>query len=141
VLPVAEELVTKLVPAHKVEVILFHSTVALTHWVVAGEASAPVPYTEKEMEYLKKHSIDYLGKAAESLRSKGATVKTMISTGKAANEILKVADQINADLIAMSTRGRSGLSHLMFGSVADKILRGSNIPVLMVRAPRETPET
>ena len=140
-LRVVEELVTKLVPAHKVEVILFQSIVALTHWVVAGEASAAVPYTEKEMEYIEKHSMDYLGKAAENLRSKGVAVKTMNGTGKAADEILKAAGQIDADLIAMSTHGRSGLSRLAFGSVTDKILRGSDIPVLMVRAPRETSET
>ncbi len=133
-LPVVEELVTKLVPAHKVEVTLFQS-LALTHWLVAREADARVAYAEKELEYIKKQAMDYLGKAAESLRSKGAAVKTMISTGNAAAEILKAADLIKADLIAMSTHRRSGLSRLTFGSVTDKILRGSNIPVLMVRAP------
>ena len=140
-LPFVEELVSKLSPKPKVEVTLFQAISALTHWVVAGEASARVSYTEKELELIKKETIAYLNKAAEGLRSKGATVKTKVSIGNAAEEITKAAEEINANLIAMSTHGRSGLGRLAFGSVTDKVLRGGKVPVLLIRAPRETRKT
>ncbi len=109
----------------------------MTHYVAAGEATAQVPYTEQEMAQIKKKAEDYLKKAGEGLRNKKAIVKTKVAVGKAAEEITKAADEINADLIAMSTHGRSGLSRWAFGSVTDRVLRGGNKPVLMVRAPKE----
>jgi nucleotide-binding universal stress UspA family protein len=72
------------------------------------------------------------------LKSKGISVNILVTSGNAAEEILKVADKVKADLIAMSTHGRSGLRRLAFGSITDKVLRGSRIPVLMVRAPEGT---
>ena len=140
-LPYVEELVSKLALGTKVEVTLFQVVSSLTHYVVAGEASAPIPYTEQEMQQIKKKAIDYLDKAGEGLRSKGAIVRTKVETGKAAEGIIKVADEINAGLIAMSTHGRSGFSRLTLGSVTDKVLRGGNIPVLVVRAPKEAEKT
>ena len=89
------------------------------------------------MEQIEKKAIDYLDKAGEGLRSKGAIVKTKVGTGNAADAITKAADETNADLIAMSTHGRSGISRWAFGSVTDLVLRGGNKPILMVRAPRE----
>ena len=126
-----------MVPKPKVEVTLFQVASA-THWIAAGEASAPVSYTEKELDFIKQKSIEYLDKVGEGLRSKGAIVKTKVCTGHAADEINKTADEINADLVAMSTHGRSGLSRLAFGSVTDKVLRAGNRPVLVVRVPEET---
>jgi len=58
--------------------------------------------------------------------------------GKAEEEIVKAAAELKADLIAMSTHGRSGLSRLTFGSITDKILRTASVPVLVVRAPKDT---
>ena len=136
-LPYIEELVSKLSPALKVEITLFQVLSSLTHYVVAGEAGVQIPYTEQEMKQIKNQAADYLKKAGEGLRKKGAIVKVKVSTGNPADEISKAADEINADLVAMSTHGRSGLSRLAFGSVTDKVLRGGNKPVLMIRAPRE----
>ena len=110
-LPHVEELVSKLVLGVKVEVILLQVISSLTYYVITGvEVDVQVPYTEKEIEQIKKKAKEYLAKAGESLRSKGATVKTKVATGKAAEEIIKVADETKAGLIAMSTHGQSGLS-------------------------------
>jgi len=132
-LPCIEELVSKLSPGSKVEVILLQVVSLLKHLFVAGEGLAEVPYTEQEMREIKKKAMDYLSKAGKGLKSKGAIVKTEVSTGDAADEINKYANEINADLVAMSTHGRSGLSRWAFGSVADKVLRGGSKPVLIVR--------
>ena len=59
-----------------------------------------------------------------------------VSSGNAADEILKTAEQIDADLIAMSTHGRSGISRIALGSVTENVLRSSKRPVLVVRANR-----
>ena len=135
-LPVILKLMTNLSPEIKVEVTLLGVITQLRHWVVVGEASAPVAYTEEEMRLIQQQVMDYLIKAGENLRNKGVIVNTRVSIGSnAAEEILKVADEIKADLIAMSTHGRSGLHRLAFGSVTDKVLRGANVPVLTVRAP------
>ena len=139
-LPYVEELVSKLAPNVKVEVTLFQVVSSMTQWVIAGEATARVPYTETEMEQIKKKAMDYLDKAGEGLRSKGAIVKCRVGVGRTSKEIIKVTDEIKADLVAMSTHGLSGIGRWAFGSVTAKVLRGGNSAVLMVRAPRGTAE-
>jgi nucleotide-binding universal stress UspA family protein len=123
-----ENLISKIAPDVKTEVVLFQVLTSLAHYVIAGEASVQVPYTDKE----------YLNKAGECLKNKGINVKTKVASGKAGEEIVKAADELKADLIAMSTHGRSGLSRLTFGSITDKVLRTANVPVLVVRAPKGT---
>ena len=140
-LPSVEDLVSKLSPKLKVEVTLLQVVTSITHYVVAGEVAAPVPYTERELELIKHKSTEYLDKIREGLTSKGAVVKTKVSIGNAAQEILKAAEETNADMIAMSTQGRSGLRRLAFGSVTAKVIREATVPVLTVRAPKDTENT
>jgi nucleotide-binding universal stress UspA family protein len=134
-IPVIEELVAKIKSELKVEVTLVGVVTTTTYWVVAGEASAPVQYTDKELDLIKNRVQAYLERTGERLRDKGAVVKTMVRVGNAATEIVKAAEEVGADLIAMSTHGRSGLSRLAFGSVTDKVLHQAQVPVIMVRAP------
>jgi len=141
-LPYIEELVSKLSPRLKVEVTLFQAVSPEIHSVVTGAGvSVSVPYTEKERELIKQQAMNYLNQAGEGLRSKSAIVKTKVSFGSAAEEIIKVAGEINADWIAMSTHGRSGISRWAFGSVTDKVLRGGNKPMLVVRASKDVTNT
>jgi len=140
-LPYVEDLVSKLSPQTTVEVTIFQVVSSKSHWVAVGEASAKIAYTKQELELMKQEASDYLDKAGEGLRSKGAVVKTKVSMGNAAEEIIKAADEINAGLVAMSTHGRSGLGRWAFGSVTDRVLRGGNKPVFMVRALLDAEET
>jgi len=134
-LPAVQELAMKL--ATKVELILLQVVTSLTHYVIAGEASTSVPYTEKEIAQIKQKATEYLQKTADALRAKGILAQTMVTTaGAAAEEILRVADEVKADLIAMASHGRHGLSRWAFGSVTDKVLRESTLPVLVVRVPK-----
>ena len=136
--PVIEQLVDKMAPKSQVEVILLGVITLLRHWVVVGEASAPVSYTEEEMELIRKRVTDYLETIGASMKKRGVVISTMVRTGNASDEILKAAEEIGADLIAMSTHGRSGLRRLAFGSITDKIIRGATVPVLLVRAAEGT---
>ena len=137
-LPVIRQLADKCAPEIKIEVTLIGVITLLRHWVVVGEASAPVSYTEEELNIIKNRVSDYLDKTAEVIKGNNVNVKTIVVSGNAAEEILKASERVKADLIAMSTHGRSGLRRLAFGSITDKVLRSSKIPVLMVRAPEGT---
>ena len=136
-----EELVPKLSARVKKEVTLLQVITSLTHYAIDVETSTYVPYTEEEIEQIKKKARDYLDKAGEGLRSKGITVNSEVRAGNAAEEIIKVAQEINADMVAMSTHGRSGISRWALGSVTEKVLRKGDVPLLVIRAPRETTKT
>jgi nucleotide-binding universal stress UspA family protein len=59
-------------------------------------------------------------------------VKSMVEEGTPHEEILRVAKEWEADIIVLGTMGRTGLSHLMIGSVAERVLRHSSVPVYIV---------
>ena len=78
---------------------------------------------------------------AEDLRRQGFTVTVSSREGSAAAEILKAAVELDAGLIAMGTHGRTGLRHLLLGSVAESVMRKAACPVLTLRAaPRRADE-
>jgi nucleotide-binding universal stress UspA family protein len=74
-----------------------------------------------------------LAKACSALRASNVRASLEIREGVPAEEILRAAREKKADLIAMSTHGRSGVVRLIAGSVAEEVLRRSKIPVLMTR--------
>jgi nucleotide-binding universal stress UspA family protein len=76
---------------------------------------------------------EYLAPVAVELRNKGVRVTTEVRSGAPAQEIVAAAREAGADLIAMSTHGRGGLGRLIFGSVAEAVLREAEIPVLLMR--------
>ena len=140
-LPYVEELLSKLSPRVKVELTLLQVVSFLTHYVAAGELMTPISYTEKEMEQIKQEARDYLNKIGKGIRSEKVSVEIRVVIGNAAEEIIKAADEIDVDLIAMSTHGRHGISRWAFGSVTDKVLHGSHKPILVVRAPKKAAQT
>ncbi len=82
-------------------------------------------------------AVDYLRTVAERLRATGATVQTRVHVAEQpATAILREAALVGADLIALETHGR-GISRLLIGSVADKVVRGSPLPVLVCRLPSQ----
>jgi nucleotide-binding universal stress UspA family protein len=71
----------------------------------------------------------------KELIAKGILVDHRITSGiDAAKEIIRISNEIDADLIVMSTHGRSGLNRWMMGSIAEKVLRYSEVPLLLVNA-------
>jgi nucleotide-binding universal stress UspA family protein len=63
-------------------------------------------------------------------------VKASVRDGNTFLELLQAAKELGSDMIVMGTHGRTGLAHLIIGSVAEKVVRASPIPVLTVRASR-----
>ncbi len=82
----------------------------------------------------------YLHDVARRFSGEGAKVHARILPGPAADAILKAADEEGATLIAMATHGRSGLARFALGSVAEKVIRASRVPVLLVRSFRTSPK-
>jgi nucleotide-binding universal stress UspA family protein len=80
----------------------------------------------------------YLDCARDHLMPATAGVQTEVWSGPAAATIIKAAQTHGADMIVMTTHGRSGREREMFGSVADAVLRGAPMPVLVLRPRRET---
>ena len=139
-LPRVEDLVSKLVPGGaRVEVTLLQVVSTMRYLAVAGETGVQIPFDEKTLEIDRQKAQEYLDKAAERLRNIGATVYTRVEIGSAADEIIRVADEINANLIAMSTHGRSGITRWAFGSISDRVLRGARQPILLIRAGKSQP--
>ena len=75
---------------------------------------------------------DYLDTVEKAMTKDGITTKSVIIEGKATGVIVDYAAKSGIDLIIMSTHGRSGPSRWAFGSVTDKIVRSSPVPVMIV---------
>lgn len=93
-------------------------------------------------EYVKKYEADskaaaknYLDKLVGKLSYNGASPKAEVLFGRPGDILVDYAKKKNPDLIIIATHGRSGVSRWVWGSVADRILRGACVPVLMIRAP------
>ena len=67
----------------------------------------------------------------------GLDVKGEVAVGEIAGEILARAEREHADVIVMGTRGRTGLNAVLFGSVASKIVKSADCPVITIRPPDE----
>lgn len=76
----------------------------------------------------------YLAEVGQRLTRQGCAVGTSLRCDPAAEAILAAAMEQRADLIVMTTHGRGGLGRWAYGSVADRVLRGASVPVLLVRA-------
>jgi nucleotide-binding universal stress UspA family protein len=81
----------------------------------------------------RTHCEAYLHRIAESLNNTDILVNYVVKEGAIADVILDYANAIQADLIAMSTHGRTGIGRWLLGSVATRIVRASAVPVLLVR--------
>jgi nucleotide-binding universal stress UspA family protein len=89
---------------------------------------------QKIVKDSERESRQYIGSVATQLKASGFEVSMVLAVGAAAEAILKTAEEIHADVIAMSTHGRTGPARWLLGSVADRVVRNSNVPVMLIRA-------
>jgi nucleotide-binding universal stress UspA family protein len=96
-------------------------------------------FGEKELKRFelenREFAKEYLDQLVSRINSDGMNVQTVAITGKAVESITDYATKNEVDLIVIATHGRSGVSRWAQGSVADRLIRSSHVPVLMVRAP------
>lgn len=87
-------------------------------------------------ESIKADHTKRLSNLVSALVSAGISSEFLVLGGLPTDSILDAARKQPADLVVMGTHGRSGLSHALFGSIAESVLRKSSCPVLMVRSPK-----
>ncbi len=87
---------------------------------------------EKEIEANAHRRLDNI---KGTLRNEGVNFEAKILFGKPSDQIIDYSRKENIDLICISTHGRSGFQHLLFGSTTEKVLRKAVCPVLSVRMP------
>lgn len=75
----------------------------------------------------------YLERSRRSLKDSRVQITTQVATGSVAESIIDMADELQADLIVMSSHGRSGVDRWVFGSVTEKTLRGTHCATLVIR--------
>ncbi len=91
------------------------------------------PVAVDDVDKLRAAADEYLASVAGALRARGVRASTQVRFGNAVTEILAGARAVDADMIAMTTHGRGGLGRLLFGSVAEAVLRHAEIPVFLMR--------
>lgn len=89
---------------------------------------------KEELEKLSGEAQKYLDQVAARLKKNAIQALAIVGYGKDAVKICDYASEKKCNLIAMSTHGRSGLSRWALGSVADKVLQCSDVPVMLFRA-------
>jgi nucleotide-binding universal stress UspA family protein len=114
------------------EITLLH-VISPVRLVLTSSPGVPV-LIDQLADDQRKWAIAYLDEVRSRLLSENIIVHTAVETGLAAETIIDYANKYNVDLIVMSTHGRSGLRRWVYGSVADKLLRGAHVPVVLVRA-------
>ncbi|MFN3973987.1 MAG: universal stress protein [Dehalococcoidia bacterium] len=77
---------------------------------------------------------EYLSLTARPLRGAGLEVVIKAQEGEPVDQILTYAQEVKADFIALTTHGRTGFARLVMGSVADRLLRTSSVPLILVKA-------
>ena len=100
---------------------------------------APLSYEQLEADKVSANA--YLDRVGAHLKEKGVSVMTELRSGieirsdNAAEQIIQLANEAQADLVAMTTHGRSGVEQKVFGSVAERVLYEGNTPLMLVRPP------
>lgn len=114
---------------HHAELLLLH----VVEYLQDFEYYQILVFTPQEIaEKMEKQAHEELNKLTKQIK-KIIKVETEVRQGKAFFEIIKTAKEKDMDLIVMGSHGRTGISHMLMGSVAEKVVRKANCPVLIVR--------
>lgn len=103
-----------------------------------GLGGFDVPSYQLELETSARNSLQ---EVLDERVSKELRVRPLVAYGDAANEIVRIAEEENVDLIVIATHGMTGWRHFIFGSVAEKVVRHAPCPVMTTRAPSPEKET
>ncbi len=128
----ALELALELAPKFEAKITLLHSTWLPPYYYSAYAEGLAWP--TEELEGKAKQELDA---ACSRAKERYANVESVLASGEAWERILEAAKERAVDLIVMGTHGRRGISRLVLGSIAEKVVRLSPVPVLTVSAAAE----
>lgn len=97
--------------------------------IVPEQAGAPISVKQYAIESAEAHLQDIAARLARD----GVTATGVVVIGSPVDEINRAIEDHRADLVVMGTHGRTGIRHLVAGSVAERIVRTSPVPVLTIR--------
>jgi nucleotide-binding universal stress UspA family protein len=129
-----EHVKTVAIGCHIPEVVLLIVVEPLSY-SLATDSQMSINVLEKIDGIQKTEATNYISKMVQKLNKEGLSAKGEVILGRVDEQILNYTDNNNIDLIIMSTHGRSGVTRWAFGSVADKVVRHSKVPVLTVVPP------
>jgi len=139
ILPYASELALRSAS----EMVLLEVVSAASSVGVAIPGVEPVPIASDilsdRLERDKQEAMAYLEGVAQTMRDRGLSVECVTLQGLPGDAIVAYAQENDVDIIAIATHGRSGLGRLVFGSVAEHVLKESGLPILLIK-PRENVE-
>jgi nucleotide-binding universal stress UspA family protein len=99
--------------------------------IIPTETGAPISVKQYAIESAEAHLQDIAARLAKD----GATAICVVVIGTPVDEINRAVDEHKIDLVVMGTHGRTGIRHLMAGSVTERVVRSSRVPVLTIRHP------
>ncbi len=117
------------------ETVLIRAVEPLSAQAVSALAEVGDDVLRKAELDIQAEARDYMAKIKNGLANDGFAVKAVVVDGRPAEEILDYAKNNKVDLIVMTTHGKTGISRWFFGSVAQRVLQHSTIPVLMISPP------
>ncbi|HLI82215.1 MAG TPA: universal stress protein [Candidatus Binataceae bacterium] len=124
--PMTVEMAREIAEANRGNVIFFHVVPMAVE--AMGQPLMVEPLTGAEED--ARLRLEHLATESHAL-----SYEIQVLTGDPAASIIAAARENGADLIVMATHGRTGLSHFILGSVAERVVRESTVPVITVRAP------
>ena len=101
---------------------------------IVGPEIAYFDQGKEEFEELKKQVEAYLSGLKGEFRQKGIEARTLVVDGPVVGAIINAAERENADIIAIASHGRGGLSRVFYGSVAAGVLQRIDRPLLIIRS-------
>ena len=118
----------------------FSSEIILLHVVDIPEPTAPISHPEVTIGWVREaraqalqEAQTYLDACQQKIHRQGIAVCAVVCDRSPAEDVLKVVNSEKVDLIVMSSHGHGGQAHWTFGGVADKVVRHSPCPLLIVR--------
>jgi nucleotide-binding universal stress UspA family protein len=128
--------------AHALDLASVHGADVHGLYVVDTASYAGMPMEsswEGVSELLREDAEKAAGEVESLAADTGLDAETAVAEGSPSKEIIRYAEANGCDLIVMGTHGRGGIDRLLLGSVAEKVVRGSSVPVLTVRLDGEVP--
>ena len=115
--------------------ILVHifQTLPLTEAVNWLDTAAPPAAESGLWEQLKAAAETQMARLKEKYSEAGVEIETRVAEGVPSVEIIRLADREKVDLIAMGSHGRTGVRHLLIGSVAERVVRKAPCPVFVIK--------
>ncbi|OKY78622.1 MAG: Nucleotide-binding protein UspA family [Candidatus Methanohalarchaeum thermophilum] len=121
----------------------YDSDLHLLHVIETNSYKGVLPYPEGESlknrinDNLRARGNEILKDMAKEIEDPSIEIKKVLREGTPSKEILDYIDENKIDIVVMSTHGRTGTSKFLMGSVAEKVVRKSNSPVLTINTKEE----